>query len=309
MEKDLLSTIEAIKEYDECQKALSSLSWGSIEIRERDGRRYIYIHRREGGILRSLYVGEYSEELLLSLRKDNEEARQIKSKLRKIDKKLKEAHISPRVSDKVKDNVDMAKRNLVDTIYKQALLEGVAVTFLDTETIIEGGKVNGISSSDIQKVNNLKHAWEFVLDEGTLLSPSGYDLLCYINKLVDDHFHYGSGELRRVPVSIGGSKWKPPLPIESLIKEDLAEILAIEDIPTRAMKSLLYVCKGQPFIDGNKRTATIFANHILISNGAGLLVVPDDKIKEYRDLLIHYYEGDDDGDILAFLNEYCLTRI
>ena len=51
---------------------------------------------------------------------------------------------------------------MVDTIYKQAVLEGIAVTFLDIETIIEGGKVNNVSADDVQKINNLKHAWRRV---------------------------------------------------------------------------------------------------------------------------------------------------
>jgi hypothetical protein len=48
---------------------------------------------------------------------------------------------------------------MVDTIYKQAILEGVATTYADTEDIINGGKVKGMTSDDIMKVVNLKHAW------------------------------------------------------------------------------------------------------------------------------------------------------
>ena len=65
----------------------------------------------------------------------------------------------------VKLNIDFAKRNLVNTIYDQAILEGVTATFVETENIINGGKVNNMTSDDIMKIVNLKHAWEFILDE------------------------------------------------------------------------------------------------------------------------------------------------
>lgn len=78
-------------------------------------------------------------------------------------KKLKQLnYIEEEISEKIERNIDFAKRNLVSTIYKQAILEGVATTFADTESIIEGGKVNNMTSEDILKIINLKHAWEFI---------------------------------------------------------------------------------------------------------------------------------------------------
>lgn len=73
------------------------------------------------------------------------------------------------LSEKVEQNIDFAKRHLVDTIYKQAILEGVATTFADIESIIEGGKVNNMTSEDILKIVNLKHAWEFILNKNVIL--------------------------------------------------------------------------------------------------------------------------------------------
>ena len=51
----------------------------------------------------------------------------------------------------------MGPHYLVDTIYKQAILEGVATTFADTESIIEGGKVNNMTSEDVMKIVNMKN--------------------------------------------------------------------------------------------------------------------------------------------------------
>lgn len=112
----------------------------------------------------------------------------------------------------------------INSIYKQAILEGVATTFADIESIIEGGKINNMSSEDVLKIVNLKHAWEFILNKNVILSDTNFPLLCEINKFVQEGFYYSAGKIRTVPVSIGGTKWTPELPIESIIKEELDDI-------------------------------------------------------------------------------------
>lgn len=82
-----------------------------------------------------------------------------------------------------------------------------------------------MSSEDIMKVVNLKHAWEFILNKNVILSKTDYLVLCTINKFVDEGFYYSIGVLRTTPVKIGGTTWTPDLPIESQIKEDLNKIL------------------------------------------------------------------------------------
>ena len=71
-------------------------------------------------------------------------------------------------------------------IYDQAILEGVATSFPQTEEIIENGKVSGMTAADVQKILNLKHAWEFILDKDVIASRSDYYMLSYIAKLVNE---------------------------------------------------------------------------------------------------------------------------
>lgn len=279
MENNILTTMELLAQKNELESRLKTLLWGTIEERKNSDKRYIYLHKRENGVRYTVYVGEYDDMLKSRILADNLEAKALKKQLRAIKADLKKVgYSSGELSEKVKLNIDFAKRNMVDTIYKQALLEGVAVTFLDTETIIEGGKINNVSADDVQKINNLKHAWQLILDEGVITLKSDYDLLCLINRLVEEGFYYNAGQLRSVPVSISGTKWKSELPIESQVKERLAEIMDVDtDVYTKAIQALLFVTKKQLFIDGNKRTSVIFANHILISHGAGLIAVPEEK--------------------------------
>ena len=290
---------------------LQSLSYGSVEIRENNSNKYIYVHYREDGVALTKYVGEYSDELYNLILNNSIKAKQLKKQIKEITKKLKQFnYIEEELSEKVEQNIDFAKRHLVDTIYKQAILEGVATTFADTESIIEGGKVNNMTSEDIIKIVNLKHAWEFILNKNVILSDTNFALLCEINKMVEEGFYYTAGKVRNTPVTIGGTTWKPDLPIESVIREELEEILSKElnDID-KAIELLLYTMKKQVFIDGNKRTAVIYSNHYLISKGKGIIAIPAELTEEFKDLLIPYYEGRDAKEIKKFIKEQCYMRI
>ena len=290
---------------------LQMLVYGSVEIRENESNKYIYVHYRKDGVALTKYVGEYSDELYNIILNNSIKAKELKKQIREINKKLKQLnYIKEDLSEKVEQNIDFAKRHLVDTIYKQAILEGVATTFADTESIIEGGKVNNMTSEDIMKIVNLKHAWEFILNKNVILVDTNFALLCEINKMVEEGFYYSAGKIRNVPVSIGGTTWKPDLPIESTIKEELGEIFnkKIDDVD-RAIELLLYTMKKQVFIDGNKRTSVIYCNHYLISRGKGIIAIPADLTEEFKDLLIHYYEGKDEKQIKEFIKVKCYMSI
>lgn len=291
------------------EKTIDNLIFGSIEIREKDDKKYIYVHNRIDGISRSKYAGEYSDELYNLILENNKRAKEYKRKLKEIKKELGlMQYESVELSDKVKLNIDLARRSLVDSIYKQAILEGVATTYSDTETIVNGGKVNDMTAVDISKVVNLKRAWDFILSEGTISYPTNYVVLCQINEIVEDGFSYTAGKIRSVPVSIGGSKYIPPLPYEAQVKDDLSNLLSKDDSYETGIELLLYVMKKQLFLDGNKRTAVIFANHYLISRGMGLIVIPAELVPDYKKLLIDYYENDSE-EIKDFLYNKCLTKI
>lgn len=293
------------------EQELQSLAYGSVEIRENDSNKYIYVHYRKDGVALTKYVGEYSEKLYNLVLNNSIKAKELKKQIREINKKLKQLnYIEEELSEKVKQNIDFAKRHLVDTIYKQAILEGVATTFADTESIIEGGKVNNMTSEDIMKIVNLKHAWEFILNKNVIVSDTNFALLCEINKMVEEGFYYSVGKVRNVPVTIGGTTWKPDFPIESVIKEELEVIFnnKMDDVD-RAVEILLYIMKKQVFIDGNKRTSVIFCNHYLISKGKGIIAIPVELTEEFKDLLIHYYEGQDEEKIKKFIKEKCYMSI
>lgn len=305
----MLNVAEMLHEQEMLKSRINKMVHGSIEIRERNGKKYIYVHFRDEGMSVSKYAGEYSKELCNLILENNKLAKEYKKRLKEIKKELGlQQYQSLELTDKVKINIDLARRNLVDSIYKQAMLEGVATTYSDTETIVNGGKVKDMTVSDVSKVINLKHAWEFILSEGVVTFPTNYAVLCQINEIVEEGFSYTAGRMRSVPVSIGGSTYIPPLPFEPQVKEDLQFLLSEDQPYDVSIELLLYVMKKQLFIDGNKRTAVIFANHYLVSRGIGLIAIPAELVSEFKDRLINYYENDDQT-IKEFLYSKCLTKI
>lgn len=284
---------------------------GTPEIKERGNEKYLYVRKRVAGKQTSTYVGAYTEELYNLLLRNAREAREIRKELRSIDKQLANAGYSEdELSSDVINNIAFARANMKMNIYDQAVLEGVATSFPQTEEIIDNGKISGVTATDVQKILNLKHAWEFILDRDVIASRSDYYMLSHIARVVNEGFFSEGGRIRGVPVTIGGSSYVPPLPNELDVKEKIREIIEESDeVINTAIKLCLYCMKTQIFLDGNKRASVIFANHYLISHGGGFLVIPEKEVPEFKRLLVKYYEGEDIAVIADFMKKYCWKKI
>lgn len=284
---------------------------GTPEIKERGNEKYLYVRKRVAGKQTSTYVGAYTEELYNLLLRNAREAREIREELRSIDKQLANAGYSKdELSSDVINNIAFARANMKMNIYDQAVLEGVATSFPQTEEIIDNGKIYGVTATDVQKILNLKHAWEFILDRDVIASRSDYYMLSHIARVVNEGFFAEGGRIRGVPVTIGGSSYVPPLPNELDVKEKIREIIEESDeVINTAIKLCLYCMKTQIFLDGNKRASVIFANHYLISHGGGFLVIPEKEVPEFKRLLVKYYEGEDITVIADFMKKYCWKKI
>lgn len=284
---------------------------GTPEIKERGNEKYLYVRKRVAGKQTSTYVGAYTEELYNLLLRNAREAREIRKELRSIDKQLANAGYSEdELSSDVINNIAFARANMKMNIYDQAVLEGVATSFPQTEEIIDNGKISGVTATDVQKILNLKHAWEFILDRDVIVSRSDYYMLSHIARVVNEGFFAEGGRIRGVPVTIGGSSYVPPLPNELDVKEKIREIIEESDeVINTAIKLCLYCMKTQIFLDGNKRASVIFANHYLISHGGGFLVIPEKEVPEFKRLLVKYYEGEDIAVIADFMKKYCWKKI
>ena len=208
-------------------------------------------------------------------------------------------------------NIFIAKRNIVDYIWKSANLEGIGVTYPETQAIYDGGVVNGLTVDKIIAINNLKYAWQFILENEGI--EYDYKVLCQIHKLTADKLvlDQNLGRIRTTPVNIGGTSWKPSFPIESQIKEELEDLLNQNNKSKTeiAIEIMLWIMRRQMFIDGNKRVAMLFANKIMIDNGCGIITIAQENQPIFYEKLIKFYETGDNKDLKQWLYDTSIDGI
>jgi len=204
-------------------------------------------------------------------------------------------------------NILFAQRNLVDSIWKSMHIEGFNTTYPQTYAIVERAKLSNISMDEVLVANNLKMAWFLVLE---LIDENlSVGLIKDIHNEVARGIALEWGKLRTGTVGVGGTGYKPPPPTEEGLNSLLEDILRIEDPRKRALFACVELIKGQFFWDGNKRTAMLIANKILIENGCGLLAVPLDQQDTFSEKLNRYYDFDEKDELVAFLDKDCIETI
>lgn len=204
-------------------------------------------------------------------------------------------------------NIFLAKRNIVDSIWKSSHIEGIDVTYPETQKLYDGGNVARLRLDEIQTINNLKHAWLFVLN--SIEAENGITLLKSINALVGSNLIDRAGEIRGYDVSIGGTNWKPEIPNEIEVANKLQELLGIECVTERAITIMCYLMRTQFFSDGNKRTAMLFANKIMIQNGKGVISIPIEEDIQFGKNLTKYYETNNMESLKQFIYDKCIDGI
>ena len=210
------------------------------------------------------------------------------------------------LSHRVMLNLDFARANMKANIYNQAVLEGMATTYPQTETIIENGIVSGMTTTAVQKILNLKHTWKFILDKNVLSHATDYNILCHIAKLVNEGFYTDGVRIRGVPVAIDGTSYIPPLPIETVVTENIEAILRdnVDEVDT-AIRLCLYCMKTQIFNDGQQAGICDIGEPPHRLQETGLIVIPESHVPEFKQLLVAYYEDQDNGEIVEFMRSKC----
>ncbi|TAH60468.1 MAG: death-on-curing protein [Gottschalkiaceae bacterium] len=207
----------------------------------------------------------------------------------------------------LKQNIFLAKKLIVENIYNSAKLEGCNVTFPDTKTILDGVSVANLKMSDVEVILNLRDAWKYLIDN--IDKEFNLDFACKINSFVARNESLEWGVLRYGSVTISGTDYIPPIPIKDDVIKNINDIMNIENVTERAIKYFLWGMRGQLFWDGNKRTSSLCANKILISEGKGILSIQEKDIREFNIRLTEFYNTNDYSKIDKFIYEKCIHGI
>lgn len=204
-------------------------------------------------------------------------------------------------------NLFLAKEELVSNIYNSARLEGINITYEETKKVLEEVNVPSLRLDEINCILNLRDVWNFALSN--IDADITLDFICKVNSFVSRNESLEWGVLRTGKVGINGVGYIPNIPEREDVIVNIENILKEENITSRSLNLMLYLMRSQLFWDGNKRTAMIVANKLLISNGCGIISIKEDDINEFNKLLTEYYNTGNKEKIIPFLYDKCIFEL
>ena len=210
---------------------------------------------------------------------------------------------------KPQQNLFLAKKKWHENVYCGMKMENRAVTFPQTQTILNGVNVPNVQLDDIQAILNMRDAWKFLLN--TVSEPVTFEYWCKLNEYIARNEALEWGKLRTGSVGISGTDYEPPVPDKDKTVAELEEILNDADSSTtdKALAAFTWGARGQFFWDGNKRTSLMLANKILILGGAGIMTITDKYMEQFNGLLLDFYNTGESDALKEFLYENAIQGI
>ena len=206
-------------------------------------------------------------------------------------------HLSP------KESLFLAKKKWDENVYCGMKMENRAVTFPQTQTILNGVNVPNVQLDDIQAILNMRDAWKFLLN--TVSEKVTFEYWCKLNEYIARNEALEWGKLRTGTVGISGTDYEPPIPEKAKIEKELNAILSDSNTSAtdKALEAFTWGARGQFFWDGNKRTSLMLANKILVYSGAGIMTITDKYMEQFNTLLLNYYNTGEAEELKSFLYE------
>ena len=203
----------------------------------------------------------------------------------------------------------LAKKKWDENVYCGMKMETRAVTFPQTQTILNGVNVPNVQLDDIQAILNMRDAWKFLL--GTVNEEVTFEYWCKLNEYIARNEALEWGKLRTGIVGISGTDYEPPIPNKEKTIEELKSILSTSNASAtdKALEAFVWGTRGQFFWDGNKRTSLMLANKILILAGAGIMTITDKYMEQFNSLLLDYYNTGEREDLKQFLYQNAIQGI
>ena len=181
----------------------------------------------------------------------------------------------------------------IDLSWKSGEIEGNTYTLLETEVLIKYKELaEGKKHDDAIMLLNHKDALDFIIAEPNYLKPITISRIEDINSILIKNLGV-QRNIRRRGVGVGGTEYKP-LSVEQQIVEVMQQMCdlvnATDNVFEKALLLLVLLSYIQPFNDGNKRTARIISNAILMENSYCPLSYRSVKASDYKKAVLLFYE-------------------
>ena len=181
----------------------------------------------------------------------------------------------------------------IDLSWKSSQIEGNTYSLLETERLLRESKTaDGKTKEEAVMLLNHKDALRFVLDNPDYLQHLTISHIEDIHQLLTKELSVDRG-IRHRRVGITGTNYHP-LDNEFQIREALHDTCDLsnskENVFEKALLTLVLLSYIQAFADGNKRTARITSNAILIANGYCPLSFRSVDSIDYKKAMLIFYE-------------------
>ena len=181
----------------------------------------------------------------------------------------------------------------IDLSWKSSQIEGNTYSLLETERLLRESKTaDGKTKEEAVMLLNHKDALRFILDNPDYLMQLTVSHIEDIHQLLTKDLSVDRG-IRHRRVGITGTNYHP-LDNEFQIREAMHDtcdlINSRENVFEKALLVLVLLSYIQAFSDGNKRTARITSNAILIANGYCPLSFRSVDSIDYKKAMLIFYE-------------------
>ena len=181
----------------------------------------------------------------------------------------------------------------VDLSWKSSQIEGNTYSLLETERLLkEKQTAQGKTKEEAIMLLNHKDALDFILDNPDYLKELSVRRLEDIHSILTKELGVGNG-IRKRRVGITGTNYRP-LDNEFQIREALEDICQLingkENVFEKALLILVLLSYIQAFTDGNKRTARISSNAVLIAWGYCPISFRTVDSVDYKKAMLMFYE-------------------
>ena len=181
----------------------------------------------------------------------------------------------------------------IDLSWKSSQIEGNTYSLLETERLLRESKTaDGKTKEEAAMLLNHKDALRFLLDNPDYLQTLTISRIEDIHTLLTKELSVDKG-LRHRRVGVTGTNYHP-LDNEFQIREAMRDTCSLinskTDVFEKALLALLLFSYIQPFMDGNKRTARITSNALLIANGYCPISFRTVDSIDYKKAMLIFYE-------------------